>query len=66
MGDNPPEDLERLAAALDAAWDAGELTPVAIETSIGEYRARHPYRPQPHQIEPKGGDETPHRRREAP
>lgn len=39
----PLSDLERLAAALDVAWDAGELTPITIEASIAEFRARHPY-----------------------
>jgi hypothetical protein len=38
--DNP---LARLTAIMDEAWDAGRVTPEAIEAAIRDHRARHPY-----------------------
>ena len=46
IGRSEPETaspLDRLTAAMDAAWDEGKVTDEAIEAAIRSYRASHPY-----------------------
>ena len=38
-----PSPLERLTAAMDAAWDEGRVTAEAIEAAVRKFRAEHPY-----------------------
>ncbi len=37
-----PGPLERLTAAMDAAWDEGRVTPEAVEAAVRKFRAGHP------------------------
>jgi len=37
-----PSPLERLTAAMDAAWDEGRVTPEAVESAVRKFRADHP------------------------
>jgi predicted HTH domain antitoxin len=41
----PPKSgpLASLTEAMDEAWDAGRLTPEAIQEAIGRFRRAHPY-----------------------
>lgn len=38
-----PSPLERLTAAMDAAWDEGRVTAEAIEAAVRKFRAEHPH-----------------------
>jgi hypothetical protein len=38
-----PSPLDRLTAAMDAAWDQGRVTCEAIDAAVRKFRAEHPY-----------------------
>jgi hypothetical protein len=38
-----PGPLDRLTAAMDAAWDEGRVTAEVIDAAVREFRAGHPY-----------------------
>jgi hypothetical protein len=39
----PPSPLDRLTAAMDAAWDEGRVTDEAIDAAVRKFRAERPY-----------------------
>ena len=38
-----PSPLDPLTAAMDAAWDEGQVTAEAIDAAVRKFRAEHPY-----------------------
>jgi hypothetical protein len=42
-GGEPPSPLDRLTAAMDAAWDEGRVTNEAIDAAVRKFRAERPY-----------------------
>ena len=45
LGGAPPSPLDRLTAAMDAAWDGGRVTDEALDAAIRNFRAGRPYGP---------------------
>jgi hypothetical protein len=43
LGGAPASPLDRLTAAMDAAWDEGRVTEEAIDAAVRKFRAERPY-----------------------
>lgn len=43
LEEETPGPLDRLTAAMDAAWDEGGVTAEAIEAAVHKFRTEHPY-----------------------